>query len=329
MKSINSPLLYNLTEPLSKVLSLFIARKIVDKKGKGKIAPPQIINNKYKLLEYTKKARYFSIATYIDEYNQHFIAKIWSQRIKDRSFYRIRNEYFTYKTLWKAINSIRQSNAVPNFRIQIPKLELYIEEKNFSLLLLEKIEGETIDNLTTTEKIESTTLAIDFLDQLYKNTKDPFSQNLNYKRPIFFPIMIIILFPVAIIRNISIAYETISLLPYILSKITFMTKPKQLTYTHRDLHPWNMIKSKQSLYLIDFEITAIAQKTHDLGNTIFRLWEQGNHNEVKQYTKELKNKVNKDELKFMCIYSAILDMAISAETPTPLLKSYFTFFKNY
>lgn len=314
---------------IKRLFSFVITRKELNHDEFQVIAPPMLENNKYKLVNYIGKARFFGLAEYKDDANKKYIAKIWSRNFKDKSYFRLRNEYLVYKTLWNIIDSNQNPKILVNSRIRIPQLKLFHEKDNLALILLEKIEGKTINNYTISERLEFLDRCVEFLNELYKNSSDSSSFGLTYRRPIFFAVMLMVLLPIALIRCYKIAHHVLNLYPFIVKSLLPVAISNQLTFTHRDLHPWNIIKTEKHLYLLDFEISVIAPITHDLANGILSNWEEENNKVLIEYIEELKSKVNKAELKFMCIYSAVFDMVFNGTTSLKMYESFFKFLKTY
>ncbi|HRN47523.1 MAG TPA: phosphotransferase [Niabella sp.] len=293
-------------------------------------APKMLARGRYQFTAYlSNKSYFFRIAEYKDLDGNKYIAKIWTSKNKDKNYYRIKNELVAYRTFWEILQSEEYNKITKDFDISIPKLEYYEEEKTRLVLLLEKIPGVPLGEIPNKERIRVVDQSITFLQTLFESSENPTKLGLRNIKPLFFILMIFLLMPLSLAKNLKLAPSLLKLYLFVPLSVIPILKCKELSFVHRDLHPWNIISVKEKSYLFDLEIISIGPKSHDLGNAIFRSWNMEDNAALIEYMNNLKTSTNYYELKFMCIYGLVYDLVFNVSDTIPRAKGFIEYLKYF
>lgn len=228
----------------------------------------------WKLFKEVNTGVNFSTGIYRSDKDTVFV-KMWAGKLKNSKYYRLKNELSLY-------TSLRKYSKEQNSVVTVPRLIKEVDNGTSLIGIIEYIDGSSLNEATTDEKIEQYVKVLDYLTNatefIQKESKVLGKRSAldNLKLlPIYFGV-----------RAFWHPKQLLSLLKltvfYVLNIRALMTSEK-LILAHRDLHLENIIVSAGKIYLIDLEYLILSTKYSDLAETM-RL--ESNRN--KEFVQKLK-----------------------------------------
>lgn len=263
---------------------------------------PEAIGNKYHFKDYLiiPQAR-FVFAIYINKNGEEFVAKM-SSKTDLKMVSELRNEANAYRLLLK--------NAKRKDGVSIPKLVKVYEDNDIFLILVEKIVGKQLRELSMKTKTESLFKVDRFLNDLkIRESKDVKIGKLpSYRFVLFFPLLAAI----SIIKNKDLRKLVVAnTIKSILQSIKILTTDNY-GLVHRDLNAANVLYYNKNLYLLDMQLMSFGPRSHDFSNMFYRLWKSGERsyleNSYKKYVGNRKKIIG--EHIFMMMYAVLYDLSI-------------------
>lgn len=199
-----------------------------------------------------------------------YVAKVWQGNKKNYSYDSLQDEYQTYKILHKASKKI--SNEFKSINIKIPKIYDFVDKKNIAYLILEFIDGTTLEESKTKNVIEILNKTTDFLETIGKKITDDDKKCLRKRTYTYH----LISYPIFLIRSlVSNRSELKTIMNKVLTFFSSITIFKEdLVLLHGDLNLKNIIIKDNIIYPIDFQFTSYGLKEHGLANTLRYMWKK-------------------------------------------------------
>lgn len=213
-----------------------------------------------------------SSAIYKNKNGKKFVVKVWDGVGKNHYYYSFLNEIRSYLVLTGALYRVKKSLPSNIKNIYIPRPVFTGRIENKIIFVREYVNGIPAYYKNSKEKLKSYFQCIDFLIFLSKHLTDD-DRKLFYKRGIIFYIFSYpIIFTKAAIsypKNLGILIN--SILPFIKS-LSYLSSNFQETIAHRDLHFKNIILSKKSVSIVDFQYTCLTDLFNELATTLRYRW---------------------------------------------------------
>lgn len=220
----------------------------------------------------------YNLALYKNDKGKKAVAKMKDARIKGYHYYSLLNEIAVYQILNKALERVG-AKIPPKFKnIFIPTMLCKYEDENLLILLVEFVEGQTAEDLSSEEKITIYFKIIDFLNFIGSKLTKVERERISKRTPLHY----LLLYPLLVVKSIF-TYPNSA--PYVLSGIPIFIKclpaifnDSRKTLVHRDLHFMNIIVSNNNLFLVDLQQCVYTEPLHELITTL-RYWWKGWKNE--------------------------------------------------
>lgn len=254
------------------VLSILISN-IHRLRGKKLLIPLPKTAGTYTLSKSFKKpGRYqdYQFGIYTNAKGHKALGKFWCGHTKDAAYYRLQNELVVSQAIERAAKKIGKKLEK---RVAVPKIIHMQNAKNSLLILFKWIDADS------TTKVKNTSEWI----KTFANVRHFFqtiSQALLIDKPIGISkrtgIHVLFMYPFALLKA-SQAYPKQRRLLFrsvlvFVQGIPELLKQKQLTLTHRDVYPANLITHNQKTYVIDHAYSVLTFKSYDQLATIALNW---------------------------------------------------------
>ncbi len=220
----------------------------------GSVKPfPKYLND-YQFVQNFGEEKHFGdyqFALYKDSAGEMYFVKKWTGKRKNRAYHFLKNEVESYKylNLCKSVNDIT-----------VPKLINIIEDKDTLCVILERVGGKDLSNLTPNDKINLFEKAMQFL----ASTNIPSSKYKIDKRPPLFWIAILPLITIkAIILHPKLLVPILKGFCFVVSNSARLISRKQRSLIHRDFNDYNILMGKKNNCLIDFQLASVADPIID------------------------------------------------------------------
>lgn len=295
-------------------------------------APRNIIKlpariGKYRLVKDLTEAKHgeVSVGLYSSANGKKVVAKIWTGHLKNYSYHSLRNEYLVYDMVNKLISRI--STKVPNDLkdVHVPKLVSYTEYAFQSILLIEWIEGKTLESYSDKKVFDGYFLISRYLDFLSDHVSKNELKNISIRTGIHY----IFLYPLLLIKALASNFKSRGVIlrgiPSYLNMVLPLVLNKKLSLVHRDLHFKNIIVSDGKLYIIDFQLLTYTYKIYEYVSTLRYCWDK---NRLKrQFYNQVLNLIPSNQvgfLKSMIVFFATHGL-ISADYSEHVIHSFESF----
>jgi hypothetical protein len=173
------------------------------------------------------------------------------------------------KELDREIAFYRGLQAGPsNQRVKFPRFIDSIETKKIRLLLLEHISAKSINGFELKTKVSAIVRALEFLQTL--PIQLPIPQLPGWKWVLSFPLITLkalVFHPMMIILILKTTRQFVRLSPKVLGNST-------LVFCHRDLSVWNIMRSVDAYWIIDFQLACLAHPVVDLAVLLHKTWNE-------------------------------------------------------
>ncbi|MBM2817804.1 MAG: hypothetical protein HW401_394 [Parcubacteria group bacterium] len=261
----------------------------------------------------SKRKRHFDFAIYKDETGKIAIAKQWNDSCKYLDYLWLVNEIKVYKAIHKVIElNIQIIKKFPN--IHIPNLYGAVSEKNRLTMLIEKIGGQSLNAIPLENQVEVFKNAMEFLSAIGEKMDKSARKSL-IKRNIWYVIAIFpLIFISAVIRNPKKIFQLISGAVFFSLNIFRTIDYGEMSLVHRDLYSDNILIKDGDVWIIDFQISAIASPAFETAGLMSNLWKDAGTREVFKNSGILEN-IMKDKNKFyayktLSIYTAFYNLGM-------------------
>jgi thiamine kinase-like enzyme len=201
---------------------------------------------------------------YSDAQGNEAVAKQWSSKVLDEGYFWMVNEHNVYAYLGELYAKYGEmiKNKFPNVRI--PKLYFSQVKNNYMLLLVERLPGTPLTELSSQEKIdcvEQTLDYLDYIDQLPSLAKS----HLMLRKPLFFLVQVPVLAILGMARHPNQAGIILKGLWTCLRTFTSFQKTFKPQFIHRDLTAHNMVRTDDNqIGLFDFQLSVITDQSFEL-----------------------------------------------------------------
>jgi len=272
-----------------------------------------------------KKVRHFDFAIYQDEKGKRSIAKQWNKSCKHINRYWLRNEINAYREIHRVIDQNRQiEQKYPNFHI--PNLLGVVQEKDELTMLIEDIDGQTLNNLTIEKQVAIFSEAVNFINFLGSKL-DSAAKSILIKRTMrHIAAMFPFVFALAVISHpckfLNIARGGI----VFCINMSRIFNLKNTNLVHRDLYLKHIITKGNDVWIIDFQISAITNPAFELAGLMIFMWNNRDFCEAMEKSplmEEVKKEKNKFySYKILSIYIAIYNLGAVKTIPSDQAFSY-------
>lgn len=198
------------------------------------------------------------------------IFKMKDARIKDYSYYSLRNEIVLYEILNEVISRLSLPKRFND--IYIPKKIDVVDDKNVLGILIEYVVGSTARKLSAHRKIQAYFKIVDFLNFLGDHITNDEKKRISKRGPLHY----ILIYPFLVIKAIFTyprsAVYILSGIPLFLSAFFYMLQDRKITLIHRDIHFENILISNKKLILIDLEQCVLTDPLYEVVTTLRYCW---------------------------------------------------------
>ncbi len=264
----------------------------------------------------------YDFAIYVDCEGNEYIAKM-CEKLNENKLNELRNEDLAYKALLKLSKNIKNSN------VSFPKHFLTYEDKDIFLILLERVNGDTLRQLPIKVKIKSIQQSFTYLNKLYEFAKEDDAYILEVFKKRYVEQFVLLAPFMALLAVVKNPFEFAPIMKSFLKMMLHAPKVIKTTdygFVHKDLNTSNIIKSGNKLSIIDLQLFCISIKAHDFANTFYSMWEKDYELEMALFLSEtLSDTKNRDEYKFFLYYSVLFDMSLGSNRIQGKAKQYITF----
>lgn len=231
---------------------------------------PKTIND-YSLLTVIKSkfANDLANGIYKNNKNEYVFVKYWSGKFKNYNYNTLKNE----AQVLSVITNILQGNLPEKFKnIRIPKLLRVVEDEKSLLLMTEYVKGSNISNLSQKKQFEIYEHISEYLNFLSTkiNTKQKMLISVRYGYHY------IILYFFLVVKAILMRPDSWRLLlrgvPVVFFNIGNILSLDSQTLVHRDLSMDNIMYSKKTYFLIDFQLSVMTHKLQEYITTLAFTW---------------------------------------------------------
>lgn len=190
-----------------------------------------------------------------------YFIKTWTGSIRDYDYYSLIKEYLFSKVL----SSVVTKNQ--SMSLKFPEPEGIYKINNSVSVVFKYIEGTSVGTLNKREKTELVAEAIDGLSNLSHKLNKKEKDTFPIRNHSFYLLTLPLITVLAFAFNIN-TWKIITQSFYLCIKNYFNHKPAELVLAHGDLHPDNLIVSKEgekhSLYILDCENMILTYRDYDL-----------------------------------------------------------------
>lgn len=275
-----------------------------------------------------KKVRQFYFAIYKDDSGKEAIAKQWNKSCKYIHYHWLMNEINVYKEIHRVLDNNPQiSQKYPN--AHIPRLLGVLREKSRLIMLIEKIDGQSLKDLSTENQVSFFQTAIEYLallgERVDLSAKSSLIKRSGWHMMATFLFIIILAVLNHPKRFLSIFYGGIV---FVLNIFRILNS-KNMTLVHRDLHPDHIITIGNHLWIIDFEISVITNPAFEIAVLRIFLWNDTEF--CDQFEKgQAMESIMKDKNKFysykiLSIYLALYNFGAINRIPSDQVFSYLNY----
>lgn len=231
----------------------------------------------------------------------------------DYAYGTLNNELTLLSVIQEVMNRNRNNLPKKYANIQVAKVAFSEILPNSITLGVEWISGSTISKLSSKKQIAAYSLLSEYLDYLYGQMTQDEKARIAHRGIMSY----ILLYPIIFTRASQLHPQYRALLKraaftFIKLISSFIVHPPKLTLVHRDLHPENIMISKNKIHLIDLEFSVITFKELDYSVTLRHGWGRA-HTVNKHFTKYLRritsNNLRTNLLRIGIIYHGTMGLA--------------------
>lgn len=216
----------------------------------------------------------YPLGIYRNPEGEEALFKMRDARIKDYHYYSLLNEINMYQILNKALRRLNRILPERLKNITIPKIICVVEDKNYIGMLLEYVDGQTAQDLSSEKKGKIYFLILEFLQYLGNHITDDERKKISKRTPMHY----LFLYPFLVIKAIVTYPRSSSIvllgIPIFFNAIFYMIKDGKSALTHRDLHFKNIMVSGNRLMLIDLQKCVFTEPLHDAVTTLRYWWKR-------------------------------------------------------
>ncbi len=225
-----------------------------------------------KSLSKTGTVKDFTIGLYEDQNGQKALAKMWTGKFKNPTYYTLLNEIIVTEVLTKVIKRLEKTMPSEYSHIHIPKFIQKQETANSLIILTEFIEGKIATSIPSRRRIDIYLECVKFIQYIGSQMTTREKQLLSIRKPISFIIIYPLLLLKAAITHPRIIPDLLKSIPIFLRCIPILTKQKKIVLVHRDLHVNNILISKGKVGIIDFQLCLFSFELSEFVTTLRYLW---------------------------------------------------------
>lgn len=225
---------------------------------------PSLIANKYVFVKTISfhKAKY-NFALYKDRVGKLYFAKAWDRSMGKVKKAQLTNEIQFYKLYSNKINA----KLGTKYGFRIPKYFEEFASPNSLVLLIEYVGGKQLRSSSKNLKLKKLISLIDYQVEFSQSKVVSGTRVLSH---FYFSAIVPVLATFAFLKNIKRYKEIINcVLEFYLS--SFNTKFKT-GLINRDINTGNLLISKHSTHLIDFQLINYGPIAHQFSNLLYSIW---------------------------------------------------------
>lgn len=217
--------------------------------------------------------RAYRLGLYRNDIGARAIAKRWAGPHRSIASYWLRNEISAYKILWKVIGSHPElAERFP--RVHIPRLIDTIERNDELVLLIEYIDGRPLAESSKKQKLVAYTDALNFLAAISRLVGGVGTFDISV-RTVWHSLALVPIIAVrAIMRHPSLTMFVLRTAASFLMRTPALLKDEVSGFSHRDLGDWNILVRENDIWIIDFQLAAIAHPLTDVVGVLLKCWDE-------------------------------------------------------
>lgn len=278
-----------------------------------------------------KVIKSFNFAIYENKNGKKAIAKQWNRSCKWIDYHWLNNEINVYKEINRIIaNNPEVNRKYPN--MHIPELLDVVREKNVLIMLIEKIEGESIKTTSTREQVSIFQNVIEYLNFLGSMMESSGKKVLIKRNMWYVATTSIFISVLAILKHPKKTLSILHGLLFLSLNIFKIFDKNDMIFAHRDLQPDHIIMKDDNFWIIDFQISAITNKAFDLAGLMIFMWNSSDFCDMfeKNYIIDFlsKDKNNFYVYKALSIHLALYNLGILKEISFDQVFSYLNYALN-
>jgi GrpB-like predicted nucleotidyltransferase (UPF0157 family) len=272
--------------------------------------------------------RAYRLGLYRNDAGERAIAKRWVGSRCSLASHWLRNEISAYKILWDVIGSHPEiAERFP--RVHIPRLIDTIERDDELVLLIEYIDGEALAESSGERKLAAYADALGFLaaiSRLIGNTEfSPLSRRTAWHSLALLPVI----FARAIMRHPRLTLFILRSVLAFLYRAPILLRDGTSGFSHRDLGDWNILVRGDDIWIIDFQLAAIAHPLSDVVGVSLKLWEKPDFGKTflnsKYVSSLLTEKIAREEFHALSAHLAIYNLSLKSGRDPQTVMSFLSF----
>ncbi|MBP7740589.1 phosphotransferase [Candidatus Woesebacteria bacterium] len=224
------------------------------------VIPKKIKNYNYQRTLKLERGSDTAVALYKDEKGNKVVAKIWMGRVKNSSYFSLLNECKSYEMIHKAFPRIEKTYSKNIKNIRFPKLVFYIEEEKSLILLIEFIDGKSLDTFDDNKIIKTYFSVIEFLHLFSSQLTDKEKGMIKNRKNLNFVIFYLYTLILSSLKRPQMLRSLIKGLILVIKNVKFLFIRRQSGFVHGDLNFKNIYFNKGYIYIMDLEFSMICDR---------------------------------------------------------------------
>lgn len=275
-----------------------------------------------------KRVRHFDFAIYENENGKRVVAKQWNKSCKYIDYFWLINEINVYKEIHRVVGDFPEiSRKYPT--IKIPKLFGVFKKERSLTILIEEIDGQSIKILPVEKQIEIFQDVIGYLFFL-GGKMDRSAKNILIRRSFWYiAAMFPPIFIIATINNPKKLFYFLSGAASFFLNFLRIDNKKDEGLVHRDLSTDHLIIKQDSVWVIDFQVSVIANPAFEIIGLMSNLWKNSDISEdlkkriIEETVKNDKNRFY--AYKTLSIYTAFYNLGVDKSMTSEQAISYLNY----
>ncbi len=241
-----------------------------------------------------------SIGIYKNSEGKRFFIKSFQYKVKNFRYLQLKNEI-------QATNEFKKIAKI--LRIKSPKLIKVIEERNRISIILEYINGKTLETYSSDKQSNTVNEVIRSLVNIKYNSRKNIRLDKISRR--FTILSFLFYFCYLVLKDLSNFFSYIKAFFYFFKYIhKSISLPEELVLTHRDLSFDNLIIDNKDLYILDPELAVFAEKYTDWAIFLKNVYKDSNIDNTTSFLPRILNDEELDKVKYLSIYYTIQTLSV-------------------